>query len=362
MSGSSERGLADAVRARPAGRTVRDYSVLAKIVRESGLLRRRYAYYWTRLGLAVGAFVGVWIGVVLVGDSWWQLALAVALAFVLAQLAFLGHDSAHRQIFRSRPWNDWTARILASAFVGLSITWWTAKHDAHHSAPNHVGQDPDVSPGVIAFTPAVLAGRQGWRGVLARRQGWYFFPLLTLEGLYLHVASVRRLVARRPVPRRGVELPLVLSRLVLYVAVLAVLLPPGVAAAFLGTQLAVFGVLLGGAFAPNHKGMPIVPPGVDIDFLRRQVLMSRNVRGNLVVDLLMGGLNRQIEHHLFPSMPRPNLKQAQPLVRAYCAELGVDYTEVGFITSYRIVVGYLNDVPGRARDPFSCPLASSLGR
>ncbi|WP_277207776.1 fatty acid desaturase family protein [Isoptericola croceus] len=365
MSGSSDRPLAvpAAVRPRSAGRQMtRDYSVLAKIVRESGLLRRRYGYYWTRLGLTVTAFGAVWVGVVLVGDSWWQLALAAALAFVLAQLAFLGHDSAHRQMFRSRPWNDWTARILANAFVGLSFSWWTAKHDAHHTAPNQVGQDPDISPGVIAFTPEVLASRRGWRGVLARRQGWFFFPLLTLEGLNLHVASVRTLVARRPVPHRAVELPLLLGRLVLYVAALAILLPPGIAVSFLATQLAVFGVLLGGAFAPNHKGMPIVPAGADVDFLRRQVLMSRNIRGNLVVDLLMGGLNRQIEHHLFPSMPRPNLKQVQPLVREYCAELGVTYTEVGFFTSYRIVVGYLNDVPGRARDPFSCPLAASLGR
>ena len=112
----------------------------------------------------------------------------------------------------------------------------------------------------------------------------------------------------------------------------------------------------------NHKGMPIVPATADVDFLRRQVLMSRNIRGGPVVDFFMGGLNRQVEHHLFPSMPRPNLKRVQTLVREYCSQLGVTYTEVGFFTSYRIVVQYLNDVPGRARDPFSCPLAASLGR
>ena len=106
-------------------------------------------------------------------------------------------------------------------------------------------------------------------------------------------------------------------------------LPVGKAAAFFCVQMAVFGLCLGGSFAPNHKGMPIVPPTMKIDFLRRQVLMSRNVRGGPFVDFAMGGLNYQIEHHLFPSMPRPNLKRVQPIVREYCAEHEVTYAEVG---------------------------------
>jgi fatty acid desaturase len=339
-----------------------DYSALARTVRESGLLRRRYGYYWTRIILTVAAWGAVWVAIVLVGDSWWQLAVAAALGVVHAQLAFLGHDSAHRQVFKSRAWNDWTARILANALVGLSHAWWTVKHDAHHAAPNQEGKDPDVSPGVIAFTPAVMATRHGWRGWAARRQGWFFFPLLTLEGLNLHVASVRRVLGRAPVPYRAVEAPLLLARLGLFVGLLFVLLPPGIAAAFLGVQLAVFGVVLGGSFAPNHKGMPIVPPTAEVDFLRRQVLMSRNIRGGWWVDFLMGGLNRQVEHHLFPSMPRPNLRRVQPIVREYCAQLGVPYTEVGFFTSYRIVISYLNDVENQAREPFTCPVASTYGR
>ncbi len=61
-------------------------------------------------------------------------------------------------------------------------------------------------------------------------------------------------------------------------------------------------------------------------------------------------------------MPRPNLKRVRPIVREYCSTLDVTYTEVGFFRSYGIVVGYLNDVEHRARDPFSCPLAAQLGR
>ena len=54
----------------------------------------------------------------------------------------------------------------------------------------------------------------------------------------------------------------------------------------------------------------------ELDFLRKQVLTSRNVRGGRLVDIALGGLNYQIEHHLFPNMPRANLRRAQPIVRA----------------------------------------------
>ena len=151
-----------------------------------------------------------------------------------------------------------------------------------------------------------------------------------------------------------------LTRLGAYVAVLLIFLPPGLAVAFFAVQMAVFGVGLGAAFAPAHKGMPIVPATMKLDFLRRQVMVSRNVRGNPFVDIAMGGLNYQIEHHLFPSMPRCNLRLARPIVRAHCERAGIAYTEVGLLTSYGLVVDYLNNVGLRARDPFDCPLAAQL--
>ena len=79
----------------------------------------------------------------------------------------------------------------------------------------------------------------------------------------------------------------------------------------------------------------------------------------VVVDFAFDGLNYQIEHHLFPSVPRPNHKRAQPL-REYCAQHGVNYTETGLFKSYSIVARYLNNVGLRARDPFACPLASQV--
>jgi fatty acid desaturase len=347
-------------RAGAAQQHVSSYSALTRRVQDAGLMRRRYAYYWVRIVALVGAFVAVWCVVALLGDTWFQVAVAGVLGAVSAQFGFLGHDAAHRQVFASHRWNEWAARILAGGFAGLSYGWWVAKHNRHHAAPNQVGKDPDIGSGALAFTPAQVAARRGAAGWLTRRQGWLFFPLLTLEALNLHVQSVRTVLDRSAtVRRRRVEAALVCGRLGGYLAAVFVLLPPGKAVAFIAVQLAVFGVLLGSAFAPNHKGMPIVPATMKLDFLHRQVLTSRNIRGGPLTDFAMGGLNYQVEHHLFPSMPRPNLRRAQPLVRAHCAEHGIAYTETGLWRSYGAVIGYLNNVGLRARDPFQCPLVSS---
>jgi fatty acid desaturase len=359
-------GTAPAAVPRPRTTTHRHtstYSGLSRRVRAEGLMRRRYGFYWSHIVGAATAFVLIWVGSVVLGDTWWQLLLAVALAVVCAQFGFLGHDAAHRQVFASARWNEWAARLLAGGFAGLSYGWWVGKHNRHHAAPNQEGRDPDVAPGGVAFTPAAVQGRGRVGRWLGRYQGWLFFPLLTLEGLNLHVESVRTLLRRSARPnRRGVEAVLVFGRLGGYLSAVFLLLPPGKALSFVALQTAVFGVLLGAAFAPNHKGMPIVPATTRLDFLQRQVLTSRNIRGGPVVDAAMGGLNYQIEHHLFPSMPRPNLRRARPHVRAYCAEVGVPYTETGLLESYGIVVRHLNAVGLGARDPFLCPLRTAYGR
>jgi fatty acid desaturase len=336
------------------------YTDLLRAVRELGLFRRRQGYYVTRIGIVGGALLAVVTGMVLLGNSWHQLWLAVALALVLVQVAFLSHDSAHRQIFHSNASNDRAARILAGGILGMSVSWWRNKHNKHHAAPNQADRDPDVQLKAVAFTPQAVLDRGPIGRWIAARQGWLFFPLLTLEGVGLHVSSLKHLLRRDATRTDRVDAAIVLARITTYVVALYLLLPAGKASAFLGLQLAVFGVCLGAAFAPNHKGMPIVPAGTKLDFLRRQVLMSRNIRGGVFTDIAMGGLNYQIEHHLFPSMPRPTLRKVQPIVREYCELHGIAYTEVGLITSYGIVVNYLNDVGLHARDPFDCPLAAQL--
>jgi fatty acid desaturase len=344
--------------ARPASATSA-FSALTRQVQELGLLRPRRGYYWTALVCSV-LTLAVWVVVfVRLGDTWWQLLMAAALALALTQIAFLGHDAAHRQMFTSNAWNVWVSLVVANLLVGISQGWWRSKHNRHHANPNKDGADPDVDAGALAFTPAGARRSEShlvrW---LVRHQGWYFFPLTLLEGLSLHWDGIRRVASRRSLERRGVEITFLAVRLVGYVTLVFFVLSPGLAFAFLGVQLAVFGFYLGCAFAPNHIGMPLVPATLKLDFLRRQVLVSRNITGGRVMSVLMGGLNYQIEHHLFPSMARPHLRRAQPLVAAYCSREGIPYTQTSLWSAYGQVVRHLNQVGVRGSDPFLCPLVA----
>ncbi|MFB8189492.1 fatty acid desaturase family protein [Microbacterium sp. NPDC055988] len=354
-------GIRPTVRTRPpdsAPRPASAFTELAQQVRDRGLLHRRYGYYWTKLIAAPVLLGACLLTFVWIGDTWWQLFTAAVLAVVFTQIAFLGHDAAHRQIFVSGRWNDWISLILGDLLVGMSYGWWQHKHTRHHANPNKLGSDPDIELPVIAVSPEAAARHHGpvitW---LRGHQGVLFFPILLLEGLSLHASSVRRMFARGRLERRWAEITFLSIRMIGYLVLVFVVLSPGIAFVFLAVQLGLFGFYMGIAFAPNHKGMPVVPREMTLDFLRRQVLMSRNVRGSRFLDIAMGGLNYQVEHHLFPSMPHPHLRRAAPLIADYCRAHGVAYTQVGLFASYAIVVRYINRVGLGERDVFACPLA-----
>ncbi|MEV1017759.1 MULTISPECIES: fatty acid desaturase family protein [unclassified Micromonospora] len=340
-----------AVAERPARRRGSDYAQLSRRVSQAGLLERRPASYVARIVLTLGAFVAGWVAVVLVGDSWWQVALAVVLAVATTQVAFLGHDAGHRQMFRRRLPSELVGLVAGNAAVGLSYGWWVDKHNRHHANPNHEDEDPDVGAGALVWTYEQALGTRGFGRWLARRQAYLFFPMLLLEGLNLHAASIRAIVGRGPDGRyatpmrhRAAEAALLVAHTVGYVALLLAVMSPGKALLFAAVHQALWGLYMGCAFAPNHKGMPMPTAADELDFLRKQVLTSRNVRGSRLVDTALGGLNYQIEHHLFPNMPRANLRRAQPIVRAYCAEQGISYAETGLVESYRQALAHLHEV------------------
>jgi fatty acid desaturase len=335
-----------------ASSTGSDFARLAQRVNEAGLLRRRPGYYLVRIGLLAVCYGGGVAAFVALGDTWWQLLVAVVFAVLFGQVALVSHDLAHRQVFRTRRPTEIAGLIAGNLGIGMSYGWWMDKHTRHHANPNHEELDPDVTPDILVWSDGQARASRGIPRFIGRWQAYLFFPLLTLEGLNLHVSGVRALRDPR-LKRRGLEATLLFAHFAGYLAMLFLVLSPGKAVLFLVVHQALWGIYMGSIFAPNHKGMPTFTGKDRPDFLRRQVLTSRNVRGNWFVDNALGGLNYQIEHHLFPSMPSPHLRLAQPIVRQYCAELGVSYTETGLIESYAQALGHLHRVgaPLRAGSP-----------
>ena len=333
----------------PQPRRGSDYAELSRQVKQAGLLeRRRWSYTW-RIAVVVALLAAGWGAFVLVGDSWWQLAVAVFLGVMFTQLGFLGHDAGHRQISGSRRVSRILGVLLGNLGIGLSYGWWVEKHNRHHAHPNTEGADPDIGMRVLAFTETQARASRGWSRAVFRYQAYLFFPMLIGEALSVHVAGVRSL-ASRDSGTRPAEAALLGIHFVGYLTAVFLVLSPVKAVVFILVQQGVFGVYLGAAFAPNHKGMPILSPDDRSDFLRRQVLTSRNVRGGWLTDLALGGLNYQIEHHLFPSMPRPALRRSQPLIMEFCRQHGLPYCEASLVGSYAQALRYLAIV-GRSTGP-----------
>ena len=338
----------------------RDYRDLFNTMKDLGYMRRRYGWYAFRtVMLLAGLALGVAV-LFIVGPSPWQLLNAVWFSFLFTQVAFMAHDGAHRQIFESGKANEWFARIIGNAIVGLSYGWWMRKHGAHHAQPNKIEKDGDIAPGAIVFTAHDAAKITGVRAWFLARQHWYFYPILLLAGADLHVNAVKMVFGKAPFPNRIAEGSLVLLRLIGFPVLVFLAIGPWWGLAFLAVQVGTFGLYMAGSFAPNHKGMPVIPKELNIDFLRRQTLLSRNISGGPVAGFLMGGLNYQIEHHLFPSMPSIALRKAQPIVREYCANNNVRYAETTFLGSHRIIINYIKRVGLKHADPFSCPVTAQF--
>jgi fatty acid desaturase len=302
---------------------------------------RRPGYYVVRIGALAVLFAAAWAAFFLLGDSWWQIGVAVFLAVMFAQIALVSHDLAHRQVFKTRRPSQLAGWIAGNLGIGMSYGWWMDKHTRHHANPNHEEFDPDVDADVLVWSTGQAEKAKGIARFIGRWQAFLFFPMLTLEGINLHVAGIRALF-KPALKNRALEATLLFVHIAAYLTAVFLVLSPAKAIVFIAVHQGLWGVYMGSIFAPNHKGMPTLT-GLDRpDFLRRQVLTSRNVHGNWLVDNAMGGLNYQIEHHLFPSMPSPHLRRAQPLVEAYCAKLGVSYCKTGLIDSYSQALRHLH--------------------
>ena len=156
---------------RPAAANREDFAELARMVRDSGLLTRRRGYYQLKIGTTVGALVALAGVALVIGNSWWNVVVAVGLAFILVQLGFIGHDAGHRQICARRRDNDVVGLVVTNLLTGFSFSWWLAKHNRHHAHPNRPDQDPDMAPGALAYTRDQVDARGQLRPAVRQRPG-----------------------------------------------------------------------------------------------------------------------------------------------------------------------------------------------
>lgn len=317
-----------------------DYRDLKRRVQEAGLLQPRPAYYVFKSVVAIATVaLAAWIAVVAT-SAIVILATAAFLGFASTQIALLGHDVGHKQGYRGKRLNLFGRYFWGSLMLGISHSWWNDKHNQHHATPNHIDKDPDIQFPMIVFSSEQIATRKRWLRPIIAIQAFLLLFLLPFQGLNMRLISIRHLFtpeAQKP----WLQGALFLAHVAAYGVLLYFIGLPWAVPFAIVHQLT-FGLYNSSVFASNHKGMPLTADGKRMDFFREQVLTSRNVSAHPFTDFWYGGLNYQIEHHLFPTMPRCNLRKAQPIVEAFCAEQGVSYHSTGLFASYREVLSHLH--------------------
>lgn len=327
-----------------------DYAVLKQRVVQAGLLERQtrvaLVTIFTNLILLILCFaIFGWF------RSLWIVALNAAfLSFLSGQFGFVMHEAGHRQMFRQGWLNVAVGMIHANLLNGISYGYWVRKHNQHHANPNHVDFDPDIDIPIVAFAPEHVLTKRGLARFMVKYQAFFFLPLLCFQATSMHLYALY-ILATDPPKQRWLELSLIAAHWALYLGLPLYFLGPWATLVIVLVRQTLSGLYMASVFAPNHKGMLIVDDQTDLDFLRIQVLTSRNIKAHPVTDFWYGGLNYQIEHHLFPTVPRNNLRELQGIIKTFCDERGISYYETSMVNSYREILSYLHEISAPLRAP-----------
>lgn len=317
-----------------------EYVVLKRQITEAGLLKSKSGYYVMKTIVMVATMALSVAIAVMTSNPWILMADAVFMGFASTQVALLAHDVGHRQGYRGRRTNHIARAVFGNVFLAVSHSWWNDKHNQHHATPNHIDKDPDVQIPMLVFSREQISSRPHWLRPMIAIQAFSLVFLMPFQALNMRFITITHLFSPKA-HRPWVQASLLALHVAAYGWLLFEIGWPW-ALPFALVHQGVFGLYNSSVFASNHKGMPLTKDGGRLDFLREQVITSRNVSAHPLTDFWYGGLNYQIEHHLFPTMPRCNLKKAQPIVEAFCRDLGVSYHETGLFASYKEVFSHLH--------------------
>lgn len=320
-----------------------NYGVLKKRIKDEGLLEKQPGYV-VRRAIANVIMFAVSVAILFATDLVWvQLFNALFMGFIFVQFGFIAHDVGHRQGFRRPETNDLFGLVHGPLLLGMSYGWWMDKHNEHHSHPNEQDADPDIDFPFIAFSERDALEKRGLFRWMVKYQAYLFPFLVMFESFSLRFGSIEFLL-KRPWKYRLIEAGLMVLHFVWFLGLVFWALPWQTAVWFIIVQQAFFGLYLASVFAPNHKGMLIVDESMNLDFMLKQILTARNVKSHPITDYWYGGLNFQIEHHLFPTMAENKLREAQIIIRQFCAEHRIPYYETSVGRSYVEILQYLHEI------------------
>ena len=308
--------------------------------RVTGARKRDCPQMYLKSAIILVVFAASWTLLVLVASTWWQaLPLATLLALAIAAIGFnIEHDGGHNA-FSSRRWVNRVAALTLDLVGGSSYVWRQKHAVLHHGFANIKGHDTDIELGGLGRLSPYTPHRWYYRW-----QHFYLWPLYCVAITKWHAYDDFRDVllgrmGEHPMKRpRGAALWLFVAGKVVFFSLALVipllLHPPGVVLAWYAYVFALVGLLLSVVFQlahcvePASFSIPADDGSIASDWARHQVASTVNfARGNRLATWYLGGLNYQIEHHLFPTICHTNYPHMAPVVREVCAEFGIPYKE-----------------------------------
>ncbi|CAI5449813.1 unnamed protein product [Caenorhabditis angaria] len=274
----------------------------------------------------------------------YYLIAAVLMGIAWQQLGWMVHEFAHHQMFKNRYFNDLASYFVGNFLQGFSSGGWKEQHNVHHAATNVVGKDGDLD--LMPFYATVaqdLKMADSWLLSMLRYQHIYWtvmLPLLRLSWLFQSIMFVRAMPTHFYKYYRDTAIYEQIGLGLHWTYVLAQLycLPDMTTRLwfFFVSQL-VGGFLLAHVVTFNHYSVEkfTLSSNIMSNFACLQLFTTRNMRPGTFIDWLWGGLNYQIEHHLFPTMPRHNLNTVMPMVKEFCRENDLPYMVDDYFTGYQ---------------------------
>jgi fatty acid desaturase len=293
------------------------------------------------IALALSWFQSSWLGIA---------AGYLALSFLMAQFAFIGHDAGHGAISEKSALNRTLGHVSMTLVTGLAFDEWIDRHRAHHRHCQEEHNDPDMAVAhVVSLTHASLAQKGAVGKLMARHQHWFIWPLSllfahsqrhlsqagVLKDLRLYWVDALVLILHFSL---WFALPCFVFNVPLITALLAYLIP-----------LFILGPHLAAIFWVNHIGMPLIKNAQDFSFFEHQVVTSRSITNHSIWNRLFGGLNYQIEHHLFPQVPSHRLGKVQAIVRKHFAHHHIAYAELTWSQAIHSIASHLRNISRLAK-------------
>nr|AAX22051.1 delta-6-fatty acid desaturase [Rhizopus stolonifer]AAX22052.1 delta-6-fatty acid desaturase [Rhizopus stolonifer] len=278
-------------------------------------------------------------------------ASAITVGIFWQQCGWLAHDFGHHQCFEDRTWNDVLVVFLGNFCQGFSLSWWKNKHNTHHASTNVHGQDPDIDTAPVLLwdeyaSAAYYASLDQEPTMVSRflaeqvlpHQTRYFFFILAFARLSWALQSLSYSFKKESINKSRQLNLFERVCIVGHWALFAFCIYSWCSnvyhmVLFFLVSQATTGYTLALVFALNHNGMPVITEekAESMEFFEIQVITGRDVTLSPLGDWFMGGLNYQIEHHVFPNMPRHNLPTVKPMVKSLCQKYDINYHDTGFL-------------------------------